>query len=92
MADIDEFYDIKSDDSLENEVISKVNSDIIKEALRELSDKDYEIMFLYLVKEHTPQEIAQLLDVSENLARQWVHRARQCLINLLEKRGITNDT
>lgn len=91
-VDIDEIFDTQSDENVEVEALGKINSEIIREALRELSDKDYEIMFLYLIKEHTPSEIAQLLGITGNQARQWIFRARQRLIKLLEKRGINNET
>ena len=77
---------------VEDEIISKISSDEIKNALRDLSDKDYEVMFLYLVKEHTPAEIAQLLGITGIQARQRIFRARHRLIRHLEKRGITNET
>ena len=47
-VDIDEVFDAKSDENTEEEIISKVSSDEIKRALRDLSDNDYDIMFLYL--------------------------------------------
>ena len=76
----------------EKEIISKVSSDEIKRALRDLSDNDYDIMFLYLIKELTPSEIAQLLGITGIQARQRIFRARHRLIRHLEKRGITNET
>ena len=91
-VDIDEVFDTQSDENVEVEALGKINSEIIREALRELSDKDYEIMFLYLIKEHTPSEIAQLLGITGNQARQRIFRARQRLIKLLEKRGVNNET
>lgn len=89
--DIDEIYDAQSDDKVENTIIGKINSEIIRDAIRELPDKDYEIMFLYLVKELSPSEIAKLLGITGNHARQRIFRARQRLIQSLEKRGITNE-
>ena len=74
--DIDEIYDAQSDDKVENTIIGKINSEII---------------FLYLVKELSPSEIAKLLGITGNHARQRIFRARQRLIQSLEKRGITNE-
>ncbi len=91
-VDIDEVFGAKSDVNIEDEIISRVSSEEIKCALRDLSDNDYEIMFLYLIREHTPSEIAQLLGITGNQARQRIFRARQRLIKHLEKRGITNET
>ena len=39
-VDIDEVFDAKSDENTEEEIISKVSSDEIKRALRDLSDND----------------------------------------------------
>lgn len=89
--DIDEVYDVQTDDNIEDEILDKINSEEIRNALRELSDNDYEILFLYLVKEHNPSEIADLIGISANLARQRIFRARKRLIKLLGKRGITNE-
>ena len=91
-VDIDEVFDAQSDDNIEEEILGKISSERIRDALRDLSDRDYEVMFLYLVKEHSPYEIAQLLGISGNQARQKIFRARQRLIKLLEKRGITDET
>ena len=74
-VDIDEVFDAKSDENIEDEIISRVSSEEIKCALRDLSDNDYEIMFLYLIREHTPSEIAQLLGITGNQARQRIFRA-----------------
>ena len=89
--DIDEVYDVQTDDNIEDEILDKINSEEIRNALRELSDNDYEILFLYLVKEHNLSEIADLIGISANLARQRIFRARKRLIKLLGKRGITNE-
>ena len=91
-VDIDEVFDAQSSEKTEDEIISKISSDEIKNALRDLSDKDYEVMILYLVQEHTPAEIAQLLGITGIQARQRIFRARHRLIRHLEKRGITNET
>lgn len=89
--DIDELYDIQADCSVEEETLRKINAEIIREALSELSDDDYEIMFLYLIKEYSPAEISELFGISSNITRQRIFRAKQRLIKLLEKRGVTND-
>ena len=88
---IDEVFDAGADDVVEDEVIGKICSEEIRNALKNLSDADYEILFLYLVKEHTPSEIAQLLDITGNQARQRIFRARQRLIKLLNMRGVINE-
>lgn len=44
-VDIDEVFDAQSDENVEAEALYKINSEVIREALCELSDKDYEIMF-----------------------------------------------
>lgn len=90
--DIDEAYDVQTSENLEETTLAEISAEEIRNALRELSDNDYEILFLYLVKEHNPSEIADLIGISANLARQRIFRARKRLIKLLGKRGITNET
>lgn len=90
-VDIDELYDIQSDCSVENAMLHKVNSELIRNALFELPDDDYEILFLYLIREYSPSEISELFGISSNTVRQRIFRAKQRLIKLLEKRGVTND-
>lgn len=90
-VDIDELYDIQSDCSVENAMLHKVNSELIRNALSELPDDDYEILFLYLIREYSPTEISELFGIPSNTARQRIFRAKQRLIKLLEKRGVTND-
>ena len=89
--DIDEVYDVQTNENLEETTLAEISAEEIRNALRELSDNDYEILFLYLVKEHNPSEIADLIGISANLARQRIFRARKRLIKLLGKRGITNE-
>ena len=90
-VDIYELYDIQSDCSVEDTMLQKVDSELIRNALSELPDDDYEILFLYLIREYSPTEISELFGISANTVRQRIFRAKQRLIKLLEKRGVTND-
>lgn len=91
VTDIEQLCDIQSECCVEDRLLQKVNSEIVRDALRELSDDDYDMLFLHYIKEYSYAEISQLLEISPNTARQRVYRAKQRLIVLLEKRGVTND-
>lgn len=86
--DIDEYEEkIVSDLSAEEAVISKCTVEEIKEALKELSDSDYILMYLYAFKEMKPKEIAEIMGISEKNIRVYILRARKRLIQVLKRRG-----
>lgn len=87
-CDINEFYDLDSGIDIEQQ--AQINAGIaeIAAAMRELSDHDYELLYLHIVKDYKPREIAQLLGLSSDNARQQIHRARIKLIRLLRERGV----
>ncbi|MCH5196726.1 MAG: sigma-70 family RNA polymerase sigma factor [Oscillospiraceae bacterium] len=87
----DELDDLETDCSVEDKVLTKIDADRINEALMSLPDSDYIVMFLNLILEHSPSEIAQMLNITPTAARQRIFRAKQKLRDLLEKEGITND-
>ncbi len=76
---------------VEEIAIHKIEADKVKSALLSLDDKEYEILFLNLVKGYSPAEIADFYGISANTARQRIFRAKQNLKKILEKEGITND-
>lgn len=87
--DIDEYQEnIASDLSVEEAVVSKCTVEEIKEALKELSDSDYTLMYLYAFKEMKPKEIAEIMGISEKNIRVYILRARKRLIRVLKKRGV----
>lgn len=89
--DIEEQYDLNSNEDLEKTVISDMTVDEIKSAMNELSNMDYEILYLYLFKKLTPKEISKAMDISELNIRVYIYRARKRLIKILKKRGIGYD-
>ena len=90
-CDIDEFYDIESEMNVEEQTLSNITLWEIKSAMSELSDYEYELLYLHLVKEYKPRDIAELMGISGDNARQRIHRARMKLIAVLRERGIGNE-
>lgn len=87
-CDIDEFYDIESDISVEEQVVDSLSHGEVIAAMRELSDYEYELLYLHIVREYKPRDIAELMGISGTNARQQLHRARMKLIKILKERGI----
>lgn len=86
-----ELNKIESDISIEDITLTKIDSERINEALKKLPDNEYEILFWNLRVGYSPSEIAVLLGISPNAARQRIYRAKMNLKTQLEKEGITND-
>ncbi len=89
--DIDEQYDLNSNDDLEQTVMSDMTVDEIKSAMNELSNADYEMLYLYLFKKKSPKEIGLVMGISELNIRVYIYRAKKRLIKILRKRGIGYD-
>ncbi len=87
-CDIDEFYDIEGDMNVEEQVLDNISLNQIAAAMRELSDYEYELLYLHIVGEYKPRDIAELMGISGDNARQQLHRARKKLIEILKERGI----
>ena len=86
--DIEEQYELSSDERVEESALSSVTVEEIKSALNELSNRDYELLYLYLFKEMTPKEIGEAMGISENNIRVYVQRARKRFAKILHKRGL----
>lgn len=86
--DIEEQYELSSNERVEESALSSVTVEEIKSALNELSNRDYELLYLYLFKEMTPKEIGEAMGISENNIRVYVQRARKRFAKILHKRGI----
>ena len=89
-CDIDDFYDIESESNVEEQVLDSISVSEIKAAMRELSDYEYELLYLHIVREYKPRDIAELMGISGDNARQQLHRTRMKLIKILRERGIGN--
>lgn len=85
--DIEEQYELSSDERVEESALSSVTVEEIKSALNELSNRDYELLYQYLFKEMTPKEIGEVMGISENNIRVYVQRARKRFAKILHKRG-----
>lgn len=91
IEDIDEMYDICSNDSVEEKALDKMTVEKIRDALDELSNRDYDLLYLYLFKEMSYQEISEAIGITENNVRVYIHRARKRFIKILKKRGVIDD-
>lgn len=89
--DIEEQYELSSNERVEESALSSVTVEEIKSALNELSNRDYELLYLYLFKEMTPKEIGEAMGISEDNIRVYVQRARKRFAKILHKRGIDYD-
>lgn len=88
---IEEYFEMSSDYSVEKEVDENFLIKEIKSALTALSDRDYSIMYLYAFKQMTPKEIAKELGIREKYIHTYIARARKRLLNILNERGIYYD-
>lgn len=89
-SDIDEI-EISSCISVEDTAISEITIEEIKKALSKLSERDRDILYFKLFKGYAPKEVAKELHISERNISVYIERARKRLIEVLRKRGITND-
>lgn len=87
----EEQYILTSNECIVEKAVSSVTVDEIKEALNELSDRDYAMLYMYLFKEMSPKEISAIMGISENNIRTYIQRARKRLTKILCKRGINYD-
>lgn len=84
--DIEEL-DLCSEDDIENLVIGNLSCEEIVSELRKLSEKDYEIMYLYIVLQFRPNEIADMMNLSRSSIRQRIYRAKQSLKKIWRNRN-----
>lgn len=84
---IEERYDIQSGDNVEEEAIALFGVEEIKDALRQLSDSDYELIFMTAYMSASPSDIAALIGESAGTVRQRLFRARSRLLNILNQNG-----
>lgn len=89
--DIEEQYELNSNESIEETVLSNVTIDEIKDAMNELTKVDYEMLYLYLFKDMSPKEISKIMGISEKNIRVYIQRARKKFVKILHKRGIGYD-
>ena len=87
-ADINEFYDLQSNDTTEETVVSSFGVQEIKEAMRKLSEGDYDILCLSLINQLSNDEIAAMLGINTDAVRQRIHRAKKRLSKILKERSV----
>ncbi len=68
-----------------------VTVDEIEDAMNELSNRDYQMLYLYLFKEMSPKEIGEAMGIAKNSIRKLIQRARIGFAKALQRRGITYD-
>lgn len=78
--------DWASDDYLN--LLSKLNTDVLLNAMNELPDGYRMVVNLYLVDGYLHSEIAELLGISEGTSRSQLARGRTLLIKILEQKGV----
>lgn len=91
MDNFDEQLDLRADEFVEETALSNATVDEIKSAMNELSNRDYEMLYLYLFKQMSPKEIGEAMGISENSIRSYIKRARKRFVKILHKRGIDYD-
>jgi RNA polymerase sigma-70 factor (ECF subfamily) len=87
----DPVLDFASDESVVEEVRDDERHDYVEAALGELPEHQRVPLVLFHFEEMPYEDIAQRLRVSLPKVKTDIHRARQALSKILERRGITAD-
>jgi RNA polymerase sigma-70 factor (ECF subfamily) len=87
----DPVLDFASDESVVEEVRDDERHDYVEAALKELPEHQRVPLVLFHFEEMPYEDIAQRLRVSLPKVKTDIHRARQALAKILERRGITAD-
>jgi len=87
----DPVLDFASDESVVEEVRDDERHDYVEAALSELPEHQRVPLVLFHFEEMPYEDIAQRLSVSLPKVKTDIHRARQALAKILERRGITAD-
>ena len=90
-ADEDPVLDFASEESVVEEVRDDERHDYVEAALRELPEHQRVPLVLFHFEELPYEDIAKRLGVSLPKVKTDIHRARQALSKVLERRGITAD-
>ena len=85
----DPVLDFAADESVVEEVRDDERHDYVEAALRELPEHQRVPLVLFHFEELPYEDIAQRLRVSLPKVKTDIHRARQALAKILERRGIT---
>jgi RNA polymerase sigma-70 factor (ECF subfamily) len=90
-AEDDPMLDFASDESVVEEVRDEERHDYVEAALKELPEHQRVPLVLFHFEELPYEDIAQRLRVSLPKVKTDIHRARQALAKILERRGVTAD-
>ncbi len=90
-AEDDPVLDFAADESVVEEVRDDERHDYVEAALRELPEHQRVPLVLFHFEEMPYEDIAQRLRVSLPKVKTDIHRARQALAKILERRGVTAD-
>jgi RNA polymerase sigma-70 factor (ECF subfamily) len=88
-AEDDPVLDFAGDESVVEQVRDDERHDFVEAALRELPEHQRVPLVLFHFEEMPYEDIAQKLAVSLPKVKTDIHRARQALAKILERRGIT---
>lgn len=91
LENIDEQEALFSNCSVEETALENITIEEIKQALGELSAADFSLMYLYVIMQMKPSEIAKELKIPEKNIRSQVRYAKKRLIKILKRRGFDYD-
>lgn len=91
LENINKYEELTSNYSVEETALENITIEEIRQALSELSDLDYSLMYLYVVMQMKPLEIAKELNIPEKNIRSQVRYAKKRLIKILKRRGFNYD-
>ncbi|MCM1167173.1 MAG: sigma-70 family RNA polymerase sigma factor [Lachnospiraceae bacterium] len=91
IEDLEEQFDLSADERVDEAALSNVTVEVIKNAMNELSHRDYEMLVLYLFKEMSPKEISGAMGIPESNIRKYIERARKRLAKILREKGYDYD-
>lgn len=91
LEDIDKHENIASDYSVEEQADDNIMINEIEQALQDLSDRDFGLMYLYIFKDMKYKDIAQAMNIPEKNIHAYIERARKRLIKILKERGVSDD-
>jgi RNA polymerase sigma-70 factor (ECF subfamily) len=90
MTDIDELHNIQSkysaDEFIENDL-----SDTVRKIVNELPEKNAAIITLFYLEEMTCEEISNVLKITVNNVKVLLHRSRNLLKEIIEKKNLKQE-
>lgn len=81
--------DVRVDASPEKANETKTVQELVKMAIRDLPDRYRDCLFLSLIDEYTPKEIACILEMKEHVIYKRLERGKKMLQNRLTDLGVT---